>query len=144
MTRFCDKLISLLESGRCYVENKNDFGGATQKGFIGMEDSENYYLLADAVHCEVKRLCNDQGEQFSISKFQLIKQLAADGLLTKFGQRNTTTVRTATGKSVNVIVMPKAAIGQRLSRDLCPPSPSMDKLPDTQAQRATQGNVAQM
>ena len=144
VTRFCDKLISLLESGRCYVENKNDFGGATQKGFIGMEDSENYYLLADAVHCEVKRLCNEQGEQFSISKFQLIKQLAADGLLTKFGQRNTTTIRTATGKSVNVIVIPKAAIGQRLSRDLCPPSPSVESLPDPQAVEATQGIVAQM
>ncbi len=144
VTRFCDKLISLLESGRCYVDDRSASSGAAGKGYIGMEDSENYYLLADAVHCEVKRLCSDQGEQFSISKFQLIKHLAADGLLTRFGQRNTTTVRTSTGKAVNVIVMPKAAIGHRLSRDLCPPSPSVDKLPEPQAQNAAQGNVAQM
>ena len=144
VTRFCDKLISLLESGRCYVDDRSASSSATGKGYIGMEDSENYYLLADAVHCEVKRLCSDQGEQFSISKFQLIKQLAADGLITRFGQRNTTTVRTSTGKAVNVIVMPKTAIGQRLSRDLCPLYPPLDKLPKQMPENVLQGNVAQV
>ena len=89
-------------------------------------------------------MCSDQGEQFSISKFQLIKDLAAVGLLTRFWQRNTTTVRTSTGKAVNVIVMPKAAIGQRLSRDLCQPSTSVESLPEPQAENAPQGNVAQV
>ena len=144
VTKFCDKLIYLLESGRCYVDDRAASSGAAGKGYIGMEDSENYYLLADAVHCEVKKQCADQGEHFSISKFHLIKQLAADGLLTKFGQRNTTTVRTATGQAINVIVMPKAAIGQRLSRDLCPPSPSAESLPEPLPENAAQGNVAQV
>ena len=54
VTKFCDKLTSLLDSGRCYVDNRSASSGAAGKGYIGMEDSENYYLLADAVHCEVK------------------------------------------------------------------------------------------
>ena len=144
VTKFCVKLTGLLESGRCYVENKNDFGGATQKGFIGLEDNDNYYLLADAVHAEVKRQCQEQDEHFSISKYQLIKQLANDGLLVRFNQRNTTTIRGAGGKPLNVLVLRKSEMTQRMSRDLCPPSPSVDELPEPIPDNATQGIVAQM
>lgn len=144
VTKFCVKLTGLLDSGRCYVENKIDFGGATQKGFIGLEDADNYYLLADAVHAEVKRQCQEQDEHFSISKYQLIKQLANDGLLVRFNQRNTTTIRGAGGKPLNVLVLRKSEMTQRMSRDLCPPSPSVESLPEPIPDNASQGNVVQM
>jgi hypothetical protein len=41
-------------------------------------------------------------------------------------------------------MLDKQKIAQRLSRDFCQPSPSVDELPDPQAQNAVQGNVAQM
>ena len=144
VTKFCAKLTGLLDSGKCYVENKNDFGGAAQKGFIGLEDTDCYYLLADAVHAEVKRQCAEQDEHFSITKKDLLKQLADEQILKKSGERNTTTIRSGGGKLMSVIVLDKQKIARRLSRDLCPPYPTVDKLPDPQAQEATQGNVAQV
>ena len=144
MTKFCVKLTGLLDSGRCYVESKNDFGGAAQKGFIGLEDTGCYYLLADAVHAEVKRQCTEQDEHFSTTKKDLLKQLADEQILKKSGERNTTTIRSGGGKLMSVIILDKQKIAQRLSRDLCPPSPSVESLPEPQAENAAHGNVAQM
>ena len=144
VTKFCVKLTGLLDSGRCYVENKNDFGGAAQKGFIGLEDTDCYYLLADAVHAEVKRQCAEQDEHFSITKKDLLKQLADEQILMKSGERNTTTIRSGSGKLMSVIVLDKRKISQQMSRDLCPPSPSVESLPEPQQQNAAQGIVAQM
>ena len=121
-TRFCEKLKSLLDSGRCYVELRGAEYVPTQKGYIGMEDEDCYYLLADAAHSEVRKLCAEQGEHFSISKNQLIKQLAEDGILIKCGGRNTTTVRSSGGKMISVAVLDKAKMEQRMSGDLCPPT----------------------
>ena len=136
VTKFCAKLTGLLDSEKCYVENKNDFGGAAQKGFIGLEDTDCYYLLADAVHAEVKRQCAEQDEHFSITKKDL--------LMKKSGERNTTTIRSGGGKLMSVIVLNKQKIAQRLSRDLCPPSPPVESLPEPQAENAPQGIVAQV
>ena len=133
VTKFCVKLTGLLDSGKCYVENKNDFGGAAQKGFIGLEDTDCYYLLADAVHAEVKRQCAEQDEHFSITKKDLLKQLADEQILKKSGERNTTTIRSGGGKLMSVIVLNKQKIAQRLSRDLCPTYPSVESLPEPQA-----------
>ena len=144
VTKFCAKLTGLLDSGKCYVENKNDFGGAAQKGFIGLEDTDCYYLLADAVHAEVKRQCAEQDEHFSITKKDLLKQLADEQILKKSGERNTTTIRSGGGKLMSVIVLNKQKIAHRLSRDSCPPSPSVDKLPEPIPENAPQGIVAQM
>ena len=121
-TRFCEKLKSLLDSGRCYVELRGTEYVPTQKGYLGMEDNGCYYLLADAAHSEVRKLCAEQGEHFSVSKNQLIKQLAEDGILIKSGGRNTTTVRSNGGKMISVAVLDKAKMEQRMSGDLCPPS----------------------
>jgi hypothetical protein len=144
VTKFCVKLTGLLDSGRCYVENKNDFGGAAQKGFIGLEDTDCYYLLADAVHAEVKRQCAEQDEHFSITKKDLLKQLADEQILKRSGERNTTTIRSGGGKLMSVIILDKQKIAQRLSRDLCPASPSVESLPEPLPENAAQGIVAQM
>ena len=119
-TRFCEKLKSLLDSGRCYVELRGAEYVPTQKGYLGLEDDDCYYLLADAAHSEVRKLCAEQGEHFSVSKNQLIKQLAEEGILIKSGGRNTTTVRSNGGKMISVAVLDKAKMEQRMSGDLCP------------------------
>ena len=106
--RFVQKLKTLLSSSRCYVERRGQESSVHANGFIGFEDNERYYLLADAAHSEVRKLCAEQGEHFSITKNQLLKQLADEGILLKQNGRNTTTIRTASGKPMSVIVLDKS------------------------------------
>ena len=105
--KFVQKLKTLLDSGRCYVDDRNIQSMARGKGYIGMEDSLKFYLLADAVHSEVRKLCTEQGEHFTISKNQLLRQLADEKILIRCNNRNTTTIRDNCGKSMNVIVLDK-------------------------------------
>jgi hypothetical protein len=106
--KFVQKLKTLLDSGRCYVDGRNAQSITKGKGYIGMEDTTRFYLLADAVHSEIRKLCAEQGEHFSISKNQLLRQLADEKILIRYNNRNTTTIRDNGGKSMNVIVLDKS------------------------------------
>ena len=121
-TRFCEKLKSLMDSGRCYVETKGLDSQPRQKNCIGLQDDEHYYLFADAAHSEVRRLCAEQGEHFSISKNELLRQLRKEGLLLSRTSRNTVTVRDNSNTVVNVAMLDKRKIEERLSGDLCSPT----------------------
>ena len=66
-----------------------------------------------------------------------------DGILVSKSNRNTISIRDSSGV-INVTMLDKAKVAQRLSRDLCPPSTSADKLSDPQAVEGTQGIVAQV
>jgi len=72
-TRFCEKLRRLLDSGRCYVEIRGAESSPRQKNCLGLQDDDYYYLFADAAHSEVRKLCAEQGEHFSISKNELLR-----------------------------------------------------------------------
>ena len=143
VTKFCEKLTSLLDSGRCYVETRGCDCSPRQKNCIGLVDDKYYYLFMDSAHSEVRQLCSSQGEHFSISKKELLKQMRKDGILVSKSNRNTISIRDS-GGVINVTMLDKAKVAQRLSGDLCPPSTSADKLPDPQAVEATQSIVAQM
>lgn len=106
--KFIQKLKTLLDSGRCYVDEHSTQSITRGKGYIGMEDTAKFYLLADTVHSEIRKLCAEQGEHFSISKNQLLRQLADEKILMKQNNRNTTTIRCADGKSMNVIILDKS------------------------------------
>ena len=51
------------------------------KNYIGYEDENYYYLMLDASHKAVKRLCGEQDEGFAISAKSLAKALADEGLI---------------------------------------------------------------
>ena len=119
---FCEKLKSLLDSGKCFTTPKGEAPITNTKGYIGMEDQNCYYLIADAVHSAVRSQCGEQGEHFSLTKNQLIKLLADENILVKMSGRNTGSVRLNGGRTMNVITLDKKAIESRLSRDVCPPS----------------------
>lgn len=53
------------------------------------EDSNYYYLYKDAAHRAVRRLCEEQGESFSISAVALTKALAEEGFSVRDGSKNT-------------------------------------------------------
>ena len=143
VTKFCDKLTSLLDSGRCYVETRGSDCSPRQKNCIGLADDRYYYLFMDSAHSEVRQLCSSQGEHFSISKKELLKQMRKDGILVSRSSRNTISIRDS-GGVINVTMLDKQKIAQRLSRDLCPPSPSVESLPESQQSSTAQGNVAQV
>lgn len=121
-TKFCEKLKSLMDSGRCYVEAKGTDSSPRQKNCIGLQDDEHYYLFADTTHSEVRKLCTEQGEHFSISKNELLRQLRKEGLLLSRTSRNTVSVRDNSNTVVNVAMLNKLKMEERLSGDLYRPT----------------------
>lgn len=86
---FIRKLYSLMESGQVVIRRRNEYSDYCPPSFIGYEDSNYYYLYKDAVHRAVRRLCEEQGESFSISAVALIKALAEEGFSVRDGNKNT-------------------------------------------------------
>lgn len=107
-TKFCEKLRSLLDSGRCYVEIKGADSASRQKNCLGLQDDNYYYLFADAAHSEVRKLCAEQGEHFTISKNELLRQLRKDEILISRTNRNTVSIRDNSNTVINVIMLDKA------------------------------------
>ena len=60
---------------------------------VGYEDDTYYYLHTDLVHRAVRRLCEEQGESFSISARELLRALAEEQLLSPGSGQNTKPVR---------------------------------------------------
>lgn len=116
---FCEKLKSLLDSGKCFTTAKGEAPTNNTKGYIGMEDQDCYYFIADAVHSAVKSQCGEQGEHFTLTKNQLIKLLADENILIKMSGRNTGSVRLNGGRTMNVVTLDKKAIEKRLYGSVC-------------------------
>lgn len=91
--KFIRKLYALLESGQAVVLNRFADTEITPPNFIGYEDDHFFYLNSDMAHRTVKRLCEEQGEAFSISQRGLLKALAEEGLIEKSEGQNTKSVR---------------------------------------------------
>ena len=91
--KFIQKLYSLIESGQAVLLDRDNPFDFKPVNYIGYQDDENYYLNADIAHKQVKRLCNEQDEAFSISKNGLIKALAEEGLTICDKGKNTKSIR---------------------------------------------------
>ena len=94
-TKFLTKLKSLLDSGIAQVESKDDPMFVGSLGFIGYQDSTYYYLHTSMTHKAVKKLCEEQGELFSISERALVKNLADEGFIETEKDKNTKLIRIA-------------------------------------------------
>lgn len=108
--KFCEKLRSLLDSGRCYLETKGCENIPRQKNCIGLQDNDYFYLFADAAHSEVRKLCTEQGEHFTISKNELLKQLRKENILVSRTNRNTISIRDNSKKVVNVVILDRSVL----------------------------------
>lgn len=88
---FIRKLYALIHSGQVVLRARNRYktGDYCPPNFIGYEDEHYYFLLKDAAHKQVKKLCEDQGEVFSIPVLSLTKALADEGYSEKDGTKNT-------------------------------------------------------
>lgn len=108
--KFCEKLRSLLDSGRCYLETKGCENIPRQKNCIGLQDNDYFYLFADAAHSEVRKLCAEQGEHFTLSKNELLKQLRKENILVSRTNRNTISIRDNSKKVVNVVILDRSVL----------------------------------
>lgn len=91
--KFIQKLYSLIESGQAVLLDRNNPVEFKPVNYVGYQDDEYYYLNADIAHKQVKRLCGEQEEAFSISKNGLIKALAEEGLTVCDKGKNTKSIR---------------------------------------------------
>ena len=142
--QFCEKLKSLLDSGRCSLNTLGNDEDISRKGFIGFEDDEHYYLIMNAAMSEINKLSRELGDSFSVGRNSLLQQLVDDRVIVSNGKRSTTTIRVSSTRQMSLAVVDKKEVELCLSRDLCPPSPSVESLPEPQAQNAPQGIVAQL
>ena len=90
---FVRKLYSLIESGQVTILKKHEALAFQPKDFIGYEDDGYFYLINDAAHRAVRKLCDDQGEMFSVTPRALLKSLAEEGLIDTADGQNTKSVR---------------------------------------------------
>ncbi|SDB54985.1 hypothetical protein SAMN02910317_02850 [Ruminococcaceae bacterium FB2012] len=118
---FCEKIKSLLDSGRCYTEPRGS-GAQRQKNCIGLHDDSSYYLFMDTAHSEVRKLCAEQGEHFTIKKNDLLKQLRKEGLIESKTSKNTISIRENSTSVVNVTVIDRSKLNDRLCAAVCPPA----------------------
>ena len=91
--KFIQKLYSLIESGQVVLLDRNNPADFKPLNYIGYRDDDYFYLNADIAHKQVKRLCGEQEESFSISKNGLIKALAEEGLTVCDKGKNTKSIR---------------------------------------------------
>ena len=118
---FCEKIKSLLDSGRCYTEPRGS-GAPRQKNCIGLHDDSCYYLFMDTAHSEVRKLCAEQGEHFTIKKNDLLKQLRKEGLIESKTSKNTVSIRENSTSVVNVTVIDRSKLNDRLCAAVSPQS----------------------
>lgn len=120
--QFCEKLISLLDSGRCSLNPIGSDDDIGRKGFIGYEDSEHYYLIMDAALSEINRLSKELGDSFSVGRNNLIQELVEDKIIVPRGKRNTSSVRVSKTRKLSLAILDRKEIDKRLYGDVFPPS----------------------
>ena len=104
--KFIRKFYALLESGQVCVLNKNKPLDFTPQSCIGYENEDFYYLHTDIVHKAVRKLCDEQGESFTISQKSLLKALADEGIIEIASGQNTKQVRIG-GKKMRMLCLRK-------------------------------------
>lgn len=115
--KFIRKLYALLESGQVCVLNKNQHHDFVPQNCIGYEDDGFFYLHSEIAHKAVRKLCEEQGESFTISHKSLLKQMAEEGLIETASGQNTKSVRIG-GKSKRLACLYKFRAQQILDTAL--------------------------
>ena len=70
----------------------------------------------------MRKLCAEQGEHFTIKKNNLLKQLRKEGFIESKTSRNTISIREKSVSVVNMTVIDKSKLNDRLCAAVSPPS----------------------
>ncbi len=107
---FIEKFTSLYESKRINVVDLRVMRNIDNYTNIsGFEDNEYYYLTADVVIGEVKKMCREQGEVFTITKKSLLKELANEDYI-RFEDNKNTFSKNIYGKARKLIWLRKEKV----------------------------------
>ncbi len=93
---FINKFKSLVESKKIYFLNGNENISkniSPLSQFVGYEDDEYYYIIFDVLYSNVKKLCNEQNEYFSLTQNALKKQLSNENIIRSNNGANSFTKR---------------------------------------------------
>ncbi len=105
--KFIRKLYALIDSGSAVIINRSYEPNVIPNNLIGYEDENYYYLNKTAAHRAVKKLCDEQGESFTITEKGLLKALAEEKLIDVADGQNTKSVRIG-GKTKRVVCLIKS------------------------------------
>lgn len=114
---FVRKLVSLIESGQAVLVKKDAKTSFLPKDCIGYEDETYYYLFNDQAHRAVRKLCEDQGEAFTIHSRSLPKALAEEGLIEPANGENTRSIRFMNGTR-RVLCLSKDRVKSVIDEDM--------------------------
>ena len=103
---FIHKLFSLLESEKACLLKKNEIHDFVPQHCIGYEDEAWFYLHTDITHRMIRKLCDEQGESFTIKPKGLLKALAEEDLIKTSAGQNTVSIR-INGKSKRLMCLDK-------------------------------------
>lgn len=103
---FIRKLFSLLESEKACLLSRNEVHDFIPNHCVGYEDEGWFYLHTDIAHKMVRKLCEEQGENFAVTSKGLLKAMAEEGLIKTSAGQNTVSIR-INGKSRRVMCLDK-------------------------------------
>ena len=90
---FIRKLFSLLESNQAHLLDRNVVNELGFGTCIGYQDDEFLYLYNEVAHKLVRKFCEEQGENFSVSSKSLLKAMAEEVLIEPGNKQNTRPLR---------------------------------------------------
>ncbi len=106
--KFLRKLYALLESGQACLLKRDCRCEFIPNSFVGYEDEDYLYLNKDIAHKLVKKLCEEQGESFSISARGLLSALVEEGIAEPGRDQNTKPLRVGE-KNIRLMWVKKSA-----------------------------------
>lgn len=92
-----NKFKSLLDSNKIYLSDRNTAELKQNSTLVGYIDQDYVYLLTDPAYQTVKRLCEEQGENFPVTLDTLKIHLFDEGYIKDKNGRKTLSLRTKSG-----------------------------------------------
>lgn len=112
---FVCKMNSLLESGRFYLSPRAMGVVTGDAKCLGYLDEDNYYFYRTQSHQAVKKLCDEQGEMFSIPEKALVKALSDENIIVRDKNQFTQGVHVG-NKTVRLLVAPITKFNEIVER----------------------------
>lgn len=107
--KFLTKLNSLIASGNLFFAPKGNYD-VPRLAIGGYQDEDFYYLIVDSCQKAVKKFCEEQGENFSVTPRQLLQTLDREGFIETANSGERTRTLNVGGSYVRVAFLRKSKL----------------------------------